>query len=476
MIGVTLHNLLGTVDKLFLEENDGVTRPKTDFIFTASDRSVMRQYECGSQPCLLLSKFFQLNEPTIHETLFVISARLAKMRETSFMMFHDISHSEIADLSKRTRSVRVVTSDHVDTSSDGQQHEVMDICIQCYHTFYAVDMSRRCGLTIDEEGTRAKKLPYMMACAALLNPMLGGTSMLSVMCGLILLLYSNPAPVSFLSGQKNIMAAGLMDIEQYRNAEKDLLSWIQSILEAAAGVVVVPQPLELADDSSDDDNDDPIVITHSTMRDRALEEYRTFCNVCKKRRNRPRSYCGTTLKLEQADKKTAIEMGKVATKGKDIEASHPFVSCNLASFIRVDGRFDLLRFFEMQQKCFPTLYKIAVCISSVRTNEVGCERFFSMAGYVSCPRRTRLKVRNYECLSMLRANMQSVYIDEKWVAEKYISMEKSKSWDDLESKNDMLVLELERELLAEQLGVGLSVMPQVTSEDNVLSLDADEDG
>ena len=72
--------------------------------------------------------------------------------------------------------------------------------------------------------------------------------------------------------------------------------------------------------------------------------------------------------------------------------------------------------------------------------------------------------------------MQSVYIDEKWVAEKYISMEKSKSWDDLESKNDMLVLELERELLSEQLGVRVSTMPQVTREDLVVSLDSDEDG
>ena len=38
---------------------------------------------------------------------------------------------------------------------------------------------------------------------------------------------------------------------------------------------------------------------------------------------------------------------------------------------------------------------------SNRDVEVGCERFFGLSGYISSPRRTRLKVRTYERLTML---------------------------------------------------------------------------
>jgi hypothetical protein len=170
-----LNQLLDTTDKHLLEERDGAVRPRSDFIFTPNDRTVLRQYECASQPCLLLSKFFQLNAPTVHETLFVIAARLAQMRETSFLMYGDISHTDLPDLTKRTKTIRVVSSEHLEEGEDGQEEQPMDICIQYYRAIYARDMSRRCGLT-DANGERVIKLPYILAIGALLNPMLGGTS------------------------------------------------------------------------------------------------------------------------------------------------------------------------------------------------------------------------------------------------------------------------------------------------------------
>jgi hAT family C-terminal dimerisation region len=157
-------------------------------------------------------------------------------------------------------------------------------------------------------------------------------------------------------------------------------------------------------------------------------------------------------------------MGKVKTRGPDVVGNPPFVTCNYADFIGDDGRFDLVMFFKLQQVSFPFLYKLAVCLASIRTNEVGCERFFSTAGYVSCPRRTSLNVRNYECLATLRANMQNVYIDEQWVVDQYMSMEKSKSWNELESTDDMNVLKLERVLHAESLGVCTDSLPPIDSD------------
>ena len=173
------------------------------------------------------------------------------------------------------------------------------------------------------------------------------------------------------------------------------------------------------------------------------------------------SYVGEVVKLGPCDMKRPLVMGKVGVAGPDLVGNPPFVQCNYADFIGQDGRFDLVRFLKLNEFSFPYLYKLSVCLSSIRTNEVGCERFFSTAGYVSCPRRTSLNVRNYECLAMLRSNMQKNYIDEQWVVDQYLMMEKNKSWSDLDNVDDMNVLNLEREMLAESLGVTTESLPPI---------------
>ena len=98
-------------------------------------------------------------------------------------------------------------------------------------------------------------------------------------------------------------------------------------------------------------------------------------------------------------------------------------------------------------------YKLAVCLASLRTNEVGCERFFSTAGYVSDPRRTSLKVRNYEAITMLKRNMQYISIDEEWVVNQYLQHEQAKDWDEDATSADILMFDLEREIQAHSMGV-----------------------
>jgi hypothetical protein len=71
--------------------------------------------------------------------------------------------------------------------------------------------------------------------------------------------------------------------------------------------------------------------------------------------------------------------------------------------------------------------------------------------------------------------MQQVYIDEKWVVDKYIMMEKTKSRDAWEAANDLRVLELERELLAESLGIKPESLPIIDREETVPLLDSDSD-
>jgi len=215
--------------------------------------------------------------------------------------------------------------------------------------------------------------------------------------------------------------------------------------------------------AEEDDLDDDIVRTVSSEREKAKAEFASYCITCKPRKHLPMSYVGTTLNLG------SITMGKVGERGADIKASFPFINCNLADFICEKGHFDLVSFLQLQKQAYPTLFNLAVCLSSIRINEVGCERFFSTAGYVSCPRRTSLKVRNYECLATLKVNIQHVFIDEHWVLNQYLTMEKKKSWSDLDKDGeDLRVLNLERELLAESLGVSPDTLPTMEESDHFL--------
>jgi hypothetical protein len=264
--------------------------------------------------------------------------------------------------------------------------------------------------------------------------------------------------------------SGLMMDTQYHHAEHELIARMQVMRERDSGEIIILDP---SSDSDDDSAclDDPVVKSLSSEREKANNEFRIYCNLCKMHRNRPKVYEAGALTLGPCDMRHPITMGKVVTKGDDIRSNPPFVNCNLANFILKDGRFDLLGFMDLQKNAFPILYKLTVCLSSVRTNEVGCERFFSTAGYVSCPRRTSLNVRNYECLAALRSNMKQVYIDEQWVVDQYMAMEKSKSWKELDSRDDMRVLKLERELLAESQGVSVDSLPPIGDLEDLVIID-----
>ena len=80
-----------------------------------------------------------------------------------------------------------------------------------------------------------------------------------------------------------------------------------------------------------------------------------------------------------------------------------------------------------------------------------------------------MNVRNYECLATLKANIRNIFIDERWVVEKYLAMEAAKSWDDFETENDMTVLNLEREVLAEHLGVSTADLPPIADDEEPIN-------
>lgn len=90
-------------------------------------------------------------------------------------------------------------------------------------------------------------------------------------------------------------------------------------------------------------------------------------------------------------------------------------------------------------------------MASRQVTEVGCERFFSLSGYISAPRRTRLHVRTYERLAMLSTILQTVYVDPKAVADEYQRRCAVKAWKSTQTEDALKCWNLERIIEAEML-------------------------
>ncbi len=124
----------------------------------------------------------------------------------------------------------------------------------------------------------------------------------------------------------------------------------------------------------------------------------------------------TVLSGEDARGKAwAITVGPVKKKGKDLPLGK-----NLADYIDPRGRMNLVKFFTDHPQSFPTLLILARKEASRVVTEVGCERFFLLSGYISAPQRSRLGVRTYERLDMMSSLLQTIHVDDEWLAREYL--------------------------------------------------------
>jgi hAT family C-terminal dimerisation region len=418
------------IDRHLLKETSSQQKiDKHEFTFTPLDKMIYRQYECAAEEVASLSRFFQKSGATAHEQLFEIRYCLQELKKPKFQMYSDISHSDVSDLGKRVKCEVVLENSAVDQHEHtmGKPETMLD-CIERFRYLFSQDFAHRIGLIEESQDNHGEaividvpSLPTDISVAALLNPLYGG---------------------------ERRMVPALMTLEQYQAAEEELLSRIQKMLECETGrranVREKGSPGGKGD-GMDDHMERPI----SCERDAAETEWKLFGRLCKMSRYFPKKYVpGSERSLGEG-----IKIGTVEDRGDDIMATQPFVQCNLASFISHGGHFDLVNFLSIQKECFPNLYKLAVCLASLRTNEVGCERFFSAAGYVSNPRRTSLKVKNYETIAMLKRNMHQVYIDENWVVNRYLTHEKAKDWNAEELAEDKMMFQLEKEIQADSMGI-----------------------
>jgi hypothetical protein len=116
-----------------LQHANGKPVNKNSLIFTPSDQMIMWQYECGSEPVVLLSLFFQLDKPTSHLVLVHLRAQIAQLREPKFAMYADILHSGLQSLTRRLKTEMVVSDEATDRDDHGQVTQ-MEPCISLFRS------------------------------------------------------------------------------------------------------------------------------------------------------------------------------------------------------------------------------------------------------------------------------------------------------------------------------------------------------
>jgi hypothetical protein len=168
----------GCDEHLLRADAPGGAVDKISLMFTNTDQTILRQYECGSEPVLLLSKFFQLDDPSSHLVLVHLRARIAQLREHKFEMYADISHSPLEVLTGRNKTETVLADDATDREDHGRV-EPMHPCIARFRTVFANDLEVRAGLvTVDPQNEHIRmpvtELPVDMAVSCILNPLVGG--------------------------------------------------------------------------------------------------------------------------------------------------------------------------------------------------------------------------------------------------------------------------------------------------------------
>lgn len=327
----------------------------------------------------------------------------------------DISHSPSqnhSDLRDRGEtSILVYNPDNVQPCDDDKEKcELMEMhpFIQTYKEVYGEDLASRIGIS-------NTKLPAALAVSTLLNPTFGR--------------------------QPLIVGSGLMSEEQYTCARSSLLQMMQDILDSK-------DPLQgaMSSDDSEDSRDGSLPSVLNNNHKKAEHELRLFENHKKAKYLPDLKEDGRHITLGDNPDRYLIVGKVVQERGDDLPSKK-----NLADYLDNNGRCDVLLFFDDHKQIFPTLFLVAQCMASRRVTEVGCERFFSISGYVSDPRRTRLGVRTYERLAMLSANLQHVYIDPKQVAKEYLRRCKEGLWKKANLEEAATCWNLERLIQAEML-------------------------
>ena len=293
-----------------------------------------------------------------------------------------------------------------------------------YRELYSTDLAKRLRISDDD-----KKLPVALSMPALLNPMFGT--------------------------REYIVGSELMSERQYDMAEDKLLQRMTDILDRTNPLfapnkehneeISNNQGTNGTDDTSSEEEVEEVNIINSNFQ-KAKQEWSNLKKwTSKQYRPKIDSNSSKTTRLGHNGTRKSIYIGPVLERKKDLpNQARDGKKKNLADYLDERGRMDLVKFFSDFSHIFPTLWILIQCLASIRVVEVGCERFFSLSGYISSPLRTQLGVRTYERLAMLASIVQNVYIDTHWVAQEYLRRCQAGSWKKENTAESLKCWNLER--------------------------------
>ena len=400
-------------------------------MYTVHDKMILRQYESAASPAAIFCKFFQDNRNASPYLLFMIRFTIAESSADTFVMYDDVSSkNRTKDLRKRGEKTILVKSSTavVDEATANEYSYVIEMkkCVEEYRSLHVTDFSRRMGI---EERTLSDGL----ALPALINPMFGPMLL--------------------------IVNSGLMSQSQYNRAKRTLLSKMTDILDRLHPIINV----EIGVESSDSEMEGKYEGSSNANYQLAEKEL-NLLEQFKRRKFRPqfdeKNSQVLSQELEVEDSKSGltktktfeIVVGLVKTREEDLPSGK-----NLADYIDNLGRFENLKLFLHHKVYFPVVWIQSQCEESRRVAEVGCERFFNLAGYVSSPKRTGLGVKTYERLAMLSCLLCKVYVDEEWVAQEYLRRCKAGAWKGKQDEESLKCWNLERIIEAELIGAPVPI-------------------
>ena len=400
-------------DKLTLEER--ASNDTSRFLFSDQEKKCLRHFEGGGKGARDFSKFLQDRRFSFSYVLFEARFTAANASQDFFGIVADISHSHATVNLRKRGDCTILVKKSGSTIEDyiTSQYvsvETMDPSVAKFRRLYAEDLTHR--LRLD-----ALALPHPYSIPALLNPLFGL--------------------------RKRVVDSGLMSSSQYIRARRYLVSLMQTILDRKSPANRVVDAMDDSDEPDSEDDELPEQI--NTNHDRAVLELEHFESY-KMMKYHP-EVANSNARVLKGDQRDII-VGPVLECGRDLPSGK-----NLADYVDCDcGRIDLVKLFEDHSKYWPTLWLVVQMYAHCRVVEVGCERFFSMSGYTSNPRRARLDVRSYERIAMLSHILRNIYIDDKLVAEEYSRRAKSGAWKKENMEEALKCWNLERILEAETFG------------------------
>ena len=185
---------------------------------------------------------------------------------------------------------------------------------------------------------------------------------------------------------------------------KDVIIKLQDILDRKSPAIFDVPEISSADDISDEEEDD--IPTRDNINYRIANDEFNLLDQYKAKKYRPvldRSKSSILSGEDENGKTWEIIFGSVFSRGAGLPSGK-----NQANYTDCRGRFEGVRFYTDHCNIFPIIFILVLIEAALKNVEVGCEQLFSLSGYVSAPRRTRLVVRTYERIALLASILPKV--------------------------------------------------------------------